>query len=82
MLIWHSVHSKAAGDIQAPYVFPSCDSSSPPALIWLLVPNGLTPLQEGVGCVCVSCPPGRHTIFFFMAKGRADRVLLHDSYLC
>jgi len=64
-LIWHNVHAKATGDIQAPHVCPSRGFSSPPALIWLLVPSGLL------------CQRGKHTVSGFTAKGSSDGILPH-----
>lgn len=51
MLIWHSDCTKGTGDAQAPYLCPQRGSTSPPALVWLLVPSGLASLQEKVGYV-------------------------------
>lgn len=77
MLIWHGVHAKATGDIQAPHLCPGRGFFSPPAVIWLLEPSELTSLQKKVGYVSMSCPPGKQAILGFMAKGQAEGVLLH-----
>lgn len=66
MLTWHSVHAKAAGDTQAPYLWLlfSCTL--------LLLPSGLTSPQGKFCYVCMSCPPEKNHKLFWASQSKEE----------